>query len=166
MSASGISRPARKSSPAPTTWQITWGENNSVSLTLPILLERGYFPQELPPPFTSHGLAAFGNAPLPFTTPPRTSRPEIFNLARTGTLRRQLSILNPIHFSLLAELVVANWSDLEKAATTSSFSLSAPSLTDSKRAIGRKHPMSARPARRAECYARGKYLLRADISRF
>ena len=26
--------------------------------------------------------------------------------------------------------------------------------------------MSARPARRAECYARGKYLLRADISRF
>src|ERR1039457_4536189 len=99
-----------------------------MSLTLENLLERGYLPQELPPPFVSQSLAKFvsGEKPkaFPFTAQPATSIPEVFNLARTGTLRRQLSILNPIHFSLLADFVVDNWAALEKEATGSVFSLS------------------------------------------
>ena len=104
---------------------------------------------------------------FPLTTKPATtSIPEVFNLARTGTLRRQLSILNPIHFSFLADCIVDNWAALEKEALTSRFSLSSPVTTDAKRGIGRKHKMDQRPERRAQVYAEGRYLLRADISRF
>src|SRR5207249_1751620 len=103
---------------------------------------------------------------FPFVSKPATSIPEVFNLARTGTLRRQLSILNPIHFSFLANFVVDNWVALEKAATGSGFSLSSPVTTDAKRGIGRKHRMDQRSERRAQVYAQGRYLLRADISRF
>jgi hypothetical protein len=142
-----------------------------LSLTLENLLARGYLPQELPPPFQSELLAKFVTTEkskgFPFVSnPARTSIPEVFNLARTGTLRRELSILNPIHFSFLADFVVDNWAALEKEASDSSFSLSSPVTTDPKRGIGRKHKMDQRPERRAQAYANGRYLLRADISRF
>lgn len=141
-----------------------------MSLTLENLLERGYFPQELPPPFISQPLAKFVAAEkpkaFPFVSKPPTSTPEVFNLARTGTLRRQLSILNPIHFSFLADFVVDNWAAIEKKSTGSAFSLSSPVTTDAKRGIGRKHGMDQRSERRAQVYAQGRYLLRADISRF
>lgn len=141
-----------------------------MSLTLDNLLEHGYFPQELPPPFVTQALAKFVAAEkpkaFPFVAKPATSIPEVFNLARTGTLRRQLSILNPIHFSFLADFVVDNWAALEREATGSAFSLSSPVTTDPKRGIGRKHRMDQRSERRAQVYAQGRYLLRADISRF
>jgi hypothetical protein len=148
-----------------------------MSLTLESLLARGYLPQELPPPFSSEALAKFVAAErpkqFPFVSnpkralmPERSSIPEVFNLARTGTLRRELAILNPIQFSFLADFVVNNWSDLEKEVTGSAFSLSSPVTTDPKRGIGRKHKMDQRPERRAEVYAQGRHLLRADISRF
>lgn len=141
-----------------------------MSLTLEILLERGYFPQELPPPFNSQSLAKFVAGEkakgFPFVSKPSTSIPEVFNLARTGTLRRQLSILNPIHFSFLADFIVDNWIALEKEATESNFSLSSPISNDPKRGIGRKLPWDQRPERRAQVYAQGQHLLRADISRF
>ncbi len=141
-----------------------------MSLTLENLLERGYLPQELPPPFVSETLAKFVSSvkpsAFPFSAQPATSIPEVFNLARTGTLRRQLSILNPIHFSLLADFVVDNWAALEKEATTSTISLSGPVATDPKRGIGRKHKMDQRSERRAQAYAQGRFLVRADISRF
>src|SRR6266567_6758601 len=99
-----------------------------MSLTLKNLLERGYFPQELPPPFISQALAKFVAAEkpkgFPFVTQPSTSIPEVFNLARTGTLRRQLSIHNRINFSFLADFIVDNWATLEREATGSAFSLS------------------------------------------
>src|SRR5438552_7617379 len=130
-----------------------------MSLTLENLLERGYLPQELPPPFVSQPLAKFVAAEkvigIPFVLEPTTSIPEVFNLARTGTLRRQLSILNPIHFTFLADLIVDNWAALEKEATGSSFSLSSPVTTDPKRGIGRKHSMDERSERRAQVYAEG-----------
>ncbi len=142
-----------------------------MSLTLENLLVRGYLPQELPPPFSSESLAKFVVAEkskgFPFVSnPARTSIPEVFNLARTGTLRRELSILNPIHFSFLADFIVDNWTALEAEATGSAFSLSSPVATDAKRGIGRKHKMDQRPERRAQAYAHGRHLLRADISRF
>jgi len=141
-----------------------------MSLTLENLLERGYFPQELPPPFNTQSLARFVAAEkpkaFPFAPEPATSVPEVFNLARTGTLRRQLSILNPIHFSLLADFVVDNWGALEKGTIASDFSLSSPVITDPRRGIGRKYKMDERSERRARVYAQGRYLLRTDISRF
>lgn len=90
-----------------------------MTLTIDVLLERGYFPQELPPPFNTKSLASFirgySGKPLPFSQKKnRVSKPELYNLARTGTLRRELSILNPIHFTLLAQCIASNWKELEK----------------------------------------------------
>ena len=120
-----------------------------MSLQLRDLLARGYFPQELPPPFNSKAFAAFvgshgGTLPFLTTFNSRTakgntpSKPEIYNLARSGTLRRELSILNPIHFCLLAKCVTDNWVQLEKAASGSKISLTKPVLTDPTRAVTTK----------------------------
>src|ERR1700756_4831423 len=80
------------------------------------IISRGYFPRELPPPFSTatYGgyIKALGGAALPFDTTTRryrTSRPEIYNLARAGSFRRELAILNPIHFAALAECIANNW---------------------------------------------------------
>ena len=59
-------------------------------LTLETLLGRGYFPQELPPPFNTTSLASFivssTGKPVPFIHQKnRPSKPEIYSLARTGT---------------------------------------------------------------------------------
>ena len=77
------------------------------------LLANGYFPSELPPPFHTRTYAAFLTAAAPSAPfamaqnkePNYTSRPVTYNLARTGTLRRQLGIPNPINFFLLAQVM-------------------------------------------------------------
>lgn len=148
-----------------------------MSLQLKNLLERGYFPQELPPPFNTKSLATFvgshsGALPFRTTRSNRTTRgntpskAEIYNLARTGTLRRELSILNPIHFSLLAKCVADNWAQLELAASGSKISLTKPVLTDPTRAIARQNSLEVRAGKRAELRSRGRFILVADIVRF
>lgn len=146
--------------------------SSGLHLQLETLMERGFFPQELPPPFNTKSLAAFiarfAGKSVPFSTKKdtRTSKPEIYNLARTGTLRRELSILNPIHFTLLAACIADRWQDLAKVASKSKLSLTSPTLTDSLRAIGRKSPLDVLPSKRAELRSRGRSLLKADIVRF
>lgn len=147
-----------------------------MSLQQKDLVARGYFPQELPPPFNSIALAAFvesfgGNLPFQIVSKSKPggntpSKAEIYNLARTGTLRRELSILNPIHFSLLAKCVADNWASLEKAASSSKISLTKPVLTDPTRAIARQNSLDVRAGKRAELRSRGRFILVADIVRF
>jgi hypothetical protein len=148
-----------------------------MSLQLKDLIERGYFPQELPPPFNTKIMAIFigshSNA-LPFriTRSSRTikgnttSKPEIYNLARAGTLRRELSILNPIHFSFLAKCISDNWTKLEEAASCSKISLTKPILSDTIRTIARQHDLDVLASKRAELRSRGRFILLADIVRF
>ncbi|HJT20030.1 MAG TPA: RNA-directed DNA polymerase [Nitrospira sp.] len=143
-----------------------------MTLSLERLLERGYFPQELPPPFNTKSLATFiaqySEKSLPFLSNKRirTSKPEIYNLARTGTLRRELSILNPIHFTFLANCIAHNWKELEKASSKSRLSLTTPTLDNRLRAIGRKNSLDVLPSKRAELRSRGRFLLKADVVRF
>ena len=134
------------------------------------ILGRGFFPQELPPPFNS---LLFGKyveplKALPFDTTTKgfkTSRPEIYNLARAGSFRRELAILNPIHFGVLAEFMVQNWSAISKL-TRSKLSLTTPVATDEGRAISRQFPLDFLPKRRAEARSQGSFLLKADVARF
>jgi hypothetical protein len=143
-----------------------------VTLSLEILLGKGYFPQELPPPFNTDALATFiarysGKAvPFSINKAIRTSKPETYNLARTGTLRRELSILNPIHFTFLADCIAQSWQELANVCCKSRLSLTTPTLNDPVRAIGRKCPLDVLPSRRAELRSRGRFLLKADVVRF
>ena len=118
----------------------------SVIPTLEDILGRGYLPLELPPPFNSVSFGIFARtirAPkLPFDTSTkgfRTSRPETYNLARAGSFRRELSIMNPIHFGELALCVVTNWPEIEKL-TKSALSLTSPIATSEGRAISANIP--------------------------
>jgi hypothetical protein len=103
-----------------------------MSLLLFDLLDKGFFPKELPPPFTTSSFAdalAGPHAALPsgaFSSPPNFSMPCVHNLVRTGGLRRNLGLPNPKHFYCLAEHVIANWTDLKACANASPFSLSKP----------------------------------------
>src|SRR5882762_4795063 len=139
-----------------------------MSLQLSDLIERGYFPIELPPPFNTKSLATFlgsqPNGTLTFKTTKKTpkvdgtitSKPSIYNLARTGTLRRELSILNPIHFSFLAKYICDNWPKFEKATSDSKLTLTKPILSDQTRAISRQNSLDVRALKRAELRSRGR----------
>ena len=110
--------------------------------TLKDVLGRGFLPQELPPPFNSLSLGKFaqsrGLTALPFDTSlQKTSRPELYNLARAGSFRRELAILNPIHFGMLVECLIANWKQISKL-TRSKLSLTSPTPTTEGRAISRQ----------------------------
>ncbi len=136
------------------------------------LLERGYFPKELPPPFTTAGFAhavAGPSAAVPvgaFTAKPNFSESFAHNLVRTGGLRRNLGIPNPKHFFRLAEHVVNNWTQYKAQVDASPFSLTKPRVSSTDRAISPQHDLAERTDHRARLRSTGRFLLKADILRF
>lgn len=144
-------------------------------VTLPDLASKGYFPKELPPPFNT---SSFGSmistqrTQIPATFEPTTnpflvSRLATHNLARVGTLRRRLSVPNPINFYQLAKTFESSWPVIANHCKKSSFSLSTPSLNPTgRRAIEAAVPISQHPRYRGSLRATSKYVLKADITSF
>lgn len=136
------------------------------------LLSKGYFPKELPPPFTTENYAqalAGPQAAPPagsFSSRPWFSMSCTHNLVRTGGLRRNLGIPNPKHFFRLAEHIVANWDNLTMLANASPFSSSKPVDGHPGRSISPEHRLSDRAASRVLLRSTGRILLKADITRF
>jgi hypothetical protein len=139
-------------------------------ITLEALLSKGYFPRELPPPFITDNYAALlkGGTGIPqnlLDSCPQ-SRPAIYNLARAGTLRRKLSLLNPISYLKLSMLAEQKSADLEAMANKSPLSLTKPITTHPDRAIERHTPLSNLSARRAAVRYAARYVLKTDVARF
>lgn len=137
------------------------------------LLRNGLLPRELPPPFTSvplGNLADAKNAQFPVEYGPASKFVSLsctHNLARVGSLRRQLKIPNPVNFYQLSAQVAADWGALNAHCAQSAISLSTPSLVKTRgRAIGRKQSLDELPASRAKVRATSKYILQTDISSF
>lgn len=140
------------------------------------LLVRGYFPKELPPPFNTKSFGTFAEtAPSVFhldTTKKGgknnlVSRPAIHNLARTGTLRRKLTIPNPVNQYQIARAVAEGWGDLKAACVLSTISLTTPRyLKHGTRAISPRNPFDAIPVARARSRTASRYLLATDLSQF
>jgi Reverse transcriptase (RNA-dependent DNA polymerase) len=139
-------------------------------ITLEVLLSKGYFPRELPPPFTTDKYAAFlsdgSEIPNDLLEKCPRSRSATYNLARAGTLRRKLSVLNPFSYLKLSKLCLEKWDALESLATRSPLSLTKPVTTDPDRAIERQTPLKEFPARKAAVRYSARYVLKTDISRF
>lgn len=139
--------------------------------TLSSLTGRGYLPKELPPTFASKSFGDFCKSyekkTLTFdcSKEKACSKPSMFHLARAGDLRRNLAILNPIHYSLLCKCVVENWGAIENAFQ-SAISSTTPSVSADGRAIERLKFLDSIPERRASCRRLGRFLLKTDISRF
>lgn len=143
-----------------------------MSLQLFDLLSKGYFPKELPPPFTteSYALAVASPQAAPhlanFSSRPWFSMLCTHNLVRTGGLRRNLSIPNPKHYFRLADHIVNNWLNLTTLTNESPFSYSKPIDGQSTRAISPQHSLAERTVARAHLRSTGRILLKADITRF
>lgn len=143
-----------------------------MELKLSDLLSKGYFPKELPPPFTSTSYSEVltGQSSAPyiniFSSPPTFSPPCVHNLVRTGGLRRNLSIPNPKHFFHLAKHIVEYWTNFKACTDKSPFSLTKPVCKDNDRAISPEHELSERVSYRAKLRSAQRFLLKADISRF
>jgi hypothetical protein len=135
------------------------------------LLQKGYFPIELPPPFSTNtfGLAITNSGSTGFTlsnTSPKFSQMTSHNLVRAGGLRRNLSIPNPKHFLRHANQIVANWGDLSLAANKSKYSLTKPITGRQERAISPEYGLNERTEKIANLRSTSKYSLITDISRF
>jgi len=76
------------------------------------LLTRGYFPQELLSPFNSKLLSrvidSSGGIDAAFI-PASHGKLVDHNQARTGSLRRKLSIPDPIHYAILCNELIKNF---------------------------------------------------------
>lgn len=143
---------------------------------LATILARGYFPKELPPPFNTKLFGAFAKtAPEVFHLDTSkkgskgnlVSRPAIHNLARTGTLRRKLTIPNPVNQYQVARAVAEGWAELKAVCKQSPISLTTPRyLKHGARAINPRSPFDAIPPARARSRTASRYLLATDLSQF
>ncbi|MDP8228189.1 MAG: RNA-directed DNA polymerase [Candidatus Electryoneaceae bacterium] len=136
------------------------------------LLANGYFPKELPPPFTTVDYAsalAGKGATIPsgaFISSPKYSMTCNHNLVKTGGLRRNLGIPNPKHFFRLAEHIVKHWAKLKACADGSPYSLTKPVAGEPGRAIMPEHNLNKRTEHRVKFRSTARYVLLADISLF
>jgi hypothetical protein len=141
------------------------------------ILERGYFPKELPPPFVTDGFAhvvtSAGTLPPHFQTNIQTSRPEIptakpskYSHARGGLLRRQLSLPNPVLHYLLSREIDLYWDALQPNIGGTPLSSTAPELKNNGRAIDGVRPLTDRPLLAIQTRLNKRYILITDITRF
>ena len=141
------------------------------------LLARGYFPKELPPPFNTRSFGAFADTPeasiLALNLTKRgvnknfTSRGVVHNQARSGTLRRKLTIPNPVNQYQIARAVVESWWNLKRACGVSSISLTTPKYKrHGLRAISPENPFASISVARAKSRTASRYYLSTDLSQF
>src|SRR5882724_10453772 len=97
------------------------------------LVERGYFPRELPPPFITGQFAAFvsssRNVLVPAKLLQRPTRSVSHNLARPGGLRRPLKIPNPFSYLVLCEEIERHWLLILAHLKSANVSASRPRVT-------------------------------------
>jgi hypothetical protein len=135
------------------------------------LLTRGYFPRELPPPFTTEAFGAFVSNPIQRSALPaqkQWTQCVGHNLARPGSLRRPLKIPNPIHHLPLAEEVERMWPALLGQFRRASLSASTPMTrrTVLDRAVVPRLSQRVLSRLRARRFVGSRYFVRTDISQF
>ena len=138
---------------------------------LQALLKRGYFPSELPPPFTTEGYGshavAFAAKWSPADIRKFWSAPESYSIPRYGDARRKLSLVNPINQLHVAHIISANWNDLQPKLAKSKASEFKPefSTSTSGRAITGVDFDGVARQRSRILSTYGRYV-RTDITRF
>lgn len=148
-------------------------------MSLLAVLERGYFPKELPRPFVTKSfamlIASTVTLPAGFGSSAseakknklRSGKSVRYSHARGGQLlRRPLSICNPLHYYLLANEIVKNWPALSKKVSGTLLSATTPEFKTNGRAINGKWSQSARSELAINNRIGRRFILQTDISRF
>lgn len=137
------------------------------------LLARGYFPDELPPPFRTKSFAAavIKHVKTYEAAARKTGKgPTVYgrhNLARNKRLKRVLAILNPREMYRLSKLIVDNWDQIDNLILKSPMTRTAPVWNfENGRALERATALDDRPRERAKIHRASRVLLQADVERF
>ena len=131
------------------------------------LVERGYFPRELPPPFSTASFSAALSAnatSIPQST--TTTRSAHHSVLRSNALRRQLSVPNPAPYYKLAKCLEDSWPELINHCVNSAISLSIPSLSNQERAVVPANQFADLPHHSTAIRATSRFLLRTDINNY
>jgi hypothetical protein len=134
------------------------------------LLAKGYFPEELPPPFSTKHFASCAlsdpNTPVKeFQSTASVSRLCPHSLPRFGRLRRKLGIPNPTAYVRLSSAIVRFWPQIRRKIAASPFSKSTSCWPrGSERAISPAFGYKDLAGIRADVRANARYLVRTDIS--
>lgn len=136
---------------------------------LKALLEKGYFPAELPPPFVTETLARFRTSIhqewSTLNQPPKTQF-EVYSFPRVGRRRRKLAVVNPISQFFLSKKIADDWVEIKKFIGSSKITLDSPLLyKDATRAIP-KPDFNLIGLKRIDASAHFDHILTSDISRF
>ncbi len=134
---------------------------------LQTLLEKGYFPRELPPPFNTDTFSTFAFLHGAGWNTKTWTGCVAHNLGRPGGLRRPLRIPNPIsHFSL-SNILGQNWPLIYQHTWQERLSASRPHvMKKSPRAVVPRYKFGELPRMRALRRRGTRYILKADISLF
>ena len=135
------------------------------------LLSRGYFPDKVPPTFTTEPFGecietSTGALPAEFSRD-KVRELEHYELGRAGQLRRRLSIPNPISYYRLASEVESSWTAIEQQLKRTSLSFSLPRAgADTERALVPSLGFGDLPENRPAKRDAGRVLLRTDVANF
>lgn len=135
------------------------------------LLSRGYFPDKVPPTFTTEPFgecieSSAGALPPEFSDD-GVRELEHYELGRAGQLRRRLSTPNPISYYRFATEIESAWTDIEQQLQRTSLSLSLPIAgSDNDRTLVPSLDFGALPENRPTKRDAGRVLLRTDITNF
>lgn len=135
-----------------------------------ILLDRGYFPTQLPPAFTTRQLARVYKSVLAVQIGGKAKcppcKPETYTVPRAGHQRRITSLANPISQCFLSSNIAQYWDDLTKHFKTGALSISVPRfVAKAERAVSIPS-MHDFYERKIIASVGSKYMLRTDISKF
>ena len=141
------------------------------SLRLCRLLSNGYFPAELPVPFTT---SDFGRHAVAFASTwngkdirKHWTIAESYNVPRYGHARRKLSLVNPVNQLHVAHLVSENWDAIKKRLQRSQITEFKPEITKAgkgRAVVGIDFEGVAQ--RRAEILSSYGRYVRTDVARF
>lgn len=142
------------------------------------IIERGYFPKELPNPFVTTSFARVittlgASLPSVFNINLNQSRPGApttkatrYSHARGGLLRRRLDVCNPITHYLVCRELDSHWTALNANVGGTSLSATNPIMSATGRAIQGARHQAARRELAVQTRLNNRYILTTDISRF
>lgn len=137
---------------------------------LSALLGVGYFPDELPPPFTTASFTKFrkaiGKAWLSIGGEYPSTVPEVFSIPRAKGVRRYLSIVNPIAEYHVAKLIADNWVTIRTHLKSCNFGVAPLEIIAGKQRAVAAPDFRHIALQHAEIAASYDHILVADISRF
>lgn len=135
-----------------------------------LIIEIGFFGKELPSDFSSSTLSSkvssidLSNAVLPQNINKKWTKLIHFSVPNNKYHRRTLSIVHPLHFIKLANVIEENWIRLQSHYNKSSISLTKPKLIDGK--LKTLIDFNQRNNIRIKNLAFNKYVLSIDINRY